>query len=330
MLKIRRISVSEKKKKTVGSDKYITDYVSRVTWGGSDTQVCRTAQLEVVNNPFDKKMQINIKLGDLIYLYEGSDNIFQGIVTARSRTDEAGTVSYTVKDFMFYLLKSSGTYVFKKKKAESIAKIVCNDLQIQTGKLFQTNVSTGNQLIFDAEKYYNIILKSYNQAAKKMSAKYPPVFMPVMAGRKLSVIAKGQFSGITLKMNSDITSSRYEENLENMVNQVLIYKDSGETVKIVSNKSWVKKYGILQEAYKEEKDVNSTNAAKQLLTGIEKKASVEAIGNIACKAGYSVKIKDAVTQLCGKFYIENDSHTWENGIHTMSLELKFKNELEEV
>ena len=115
-----------------------------------------------------------------------------------------------------------------------------------------------------------------------------------------------------------------------MINQVMIYKDSGEKVKIVSNKNWVKKYGILQEAYKEEKDVNSTNAAKQLLTGVEKTASISAIGNVACRAGYSVKIKDSITQLCGKFFITNDSHTWENGIHTMTLELKFKNELEEV
>ena len=330
MLRVRHISVSEKKKKTVTSDKYITDFVVRTTWSGSDTQVCRIAQLDVANNPFDKKIQIDIKLGDLIYLYEDNKNIFQGVVTSRSRTDEVGTVSYTVKDFMFYLLKSKGTYVFKKKKAETIAQVVCNDLQIKTTNLYKTKVSLNEQLIFDAVTYYNIILKAYNQAAKKMSAKNPPIFMPVMSGKALSVIAKGQTSGIMLKLNADITSSSYEENLESMINQVMIYKDSGEKVKIVSNKNWVKKYGILQEAYKEEKDVNSTNAAKQLLTGVEKTASISAIGNVACRAGYSVKIKDSVTLLCGKFFITNDSHTWENGIHTMTLELKFKNELEEV
>lgn len=330
MLKIRHISAVEKKKKTQSSDTYITDYVSRVTWSGSDTQVCRTVDMDVVNNPFDKTMQVNINLGDLIYLYENGKNIFQGVVTARNRTDGIGTVSYTAKDFMFYLLKSKGTYVFKKQKAENIAKIVCNDLQIQIDSLFKTKINLGEQLVFDAEAYYNIILKSYNQAAKKMSEKYPPVFVPVMDGRALSVIPKGQSSGITLKLDADITSSSYSENLENMINQVEIYKDSGEIVKIVKNNNWVKKYGILQEAYKEEKDVNSVNAAKQLLVGIDKQASIEAIGNVACRAGYSVKIKDAITQLCGKFFIVNDSHTWENGVHTMSLELKFKNELEEV
>ena len=329
MLKIRHISAVEKKKKTKNSDRYITDYVTQATWSGSDTQVCRTVSLDVVNSPFDKQMQIDIKLGDLIYLYDDKKNIFQGVVTARSRTNEIGTINYTAKDFMFYLLKSKGTYVFDKKNAESIAKIVCDDLQIQTASLYKTKVNIGKN-IFDAEPYYNIILKSYNQAAKKMSEKYPPVFMPIMNGRKLSVIAKGQPTGITLNMNSDITASSYEENLENMVNQVLIYKDSGAKVKVVSNKSWVKKYGILQEAYKEEKGINPTNAAKQLLTGIEKSATVDSIGNIACKAGYAVWIKDSITKLKGRFFIENDTHTWSNGTHTMSLTLKFKNELEEV
>ena len=154
--------------------------------------------------------------------------------------------------------------------------------------------------------------------------------MPVMNGRALNVIPKGQSSGIILKLNADIISSSYSENLENMINQVVIYKDSGEIVKIVKNNNWVKKYGILQEAYKEEKDVNPVNAAKQLLVGIDKQASVESIGNVACRAGYSVKIEDSITGLCGTFFIMNDSHTWENGIHTMSLELKFENELEEV
>lgn len=163
-----------------------------------------------------------------------------------------------------------------------------------------------------------------------MSDKFPPVFMPVMDGRALSVIPKGKSSGITLKLEADITSSSYSENLENMINQVEIYKDSGEIIKIVKNNNWVKKYGILQEAYKEEKDVNPVNAAKQLLVGVDKQASIEAIGNVACRAGYSVKIKDALTELCGTFFIMNDSHTWENGVHNMSLELKFKNELEEV
>ena len=330
MLKVRLIT--QKSKST--TDKYITDYVTKVTWEGSDTQVCRTAEMNVINNPFDKNLQVNINLGDLIYLYCDENKkkmrcIFVGVVTGRSRTDLIGTASYTVKDFMFYLLRSSGTYVVNNRKAEDIAKMVCDDMQIQTGTLYKTKVNIGRN-IYDAETCYNIILRAYNKAAKQMSEKDSPIFMPTMNGRKFCVIPKGQSSGITLKMNTDITSSAYEENLEDMINQVWVYEDSGKRIAVISNAKHVKKYGILQQAYKVEEGVDYKSAAKGMLTGISKTASVEAVGNIACMAGYAVYIKDSITQLRGKFFIENDSHTWENGIHTMRLNLRFKNVLEEV
>ena len=60
-----------------------------------------------------------------------------------------------------------------------------------------------------------------------------------------------------------------------------------------------------------------------------KEASVEAIGNINAVAGKSIEIKDKATGLVGTFYIASDTHVFENGVHTMSLELSWKNVMEE-
>lgn len=307
--------------------KDITKYVESVEWEGSDTQVSRMLTLSVTFN-YDKKVYVNIKNGDLIYLNESKD-IFVGVVTYCERTGEVGTVSYTVRDFMHYLLRSQGSYNFKKTTPEKIAKKVCADLLIQTGSLYVTKTYLKSKL-YEDETHYNIIIDSYNSAAKKMSSKYPPAFMPTMNGMKLNVIIKGQSSGITLDSKNDITSSEFSQDTEGMVNTVSILSDKGTVVGSVSNTSNVKKYGVYKSTYKKEDGVNAKSAAKQLLTGLNKEATIESIGYTQCIAGYSVMIKDAATKLKGKFYIQSDKHTWKDGVHTMQLTLKFSNELEEV
>ena len=58
---------------------------------------------------------------------------------------------------------------------------------------------------------------------------------------------------------------------------------------------------------------------------LDTSASLTAIGDSRCKAGYGIKINDVDSGLCVKFWIENDSHVFENVTYMMTLELAFKN-----
>ena len=49
------------------------------------------------------------------------------------------------------------------------------------------------------------------------------------------------------------------------------------------------------------------------------------IGDCRCVSGLGVIIEDFRTGLKGKFWIENDSHQWNSGVYTTTLELAFKN-----
>ena len=47
------------------------------------------------------------------------------------------------------------------------------------------------------------------------------------------------------------------------------------------------------------------------------------------QSGWAVVIKDKVSGLSGKFYIESDSHTWEDGKSEMQLTLACANVMDE-
>ena len=105
-------------------DKWI-DFVS-VDWSGTDNQCSRQVAFSVPNNPYDKNFeQLGIALGDLIYLYD-KKRFFIGTVTNRERSAETGSATYTVKDFMHYLLNSSGTFKFKNTTPEKMTRKVCS------------------------------------------------------------------------------------------------------------------------------------------------------------------------------------------------------------
>ena len=106
--------------KLMWKDKNITGYTTSVTWTGSAKQAARSVVFNVAYSPNDKEVKVlNIKLGDKIVFYPGypddTKTKFVGMVTGRDRKSEAGELSYTARDGMMHLLRTSGTYKFVNK-----------------------------------------------------------------------------------------------------------------------------------------------------------------------------------------------------------------------
>ena len=314
-------------KKSNGKTYDITYCVGTVTWSGSVEQAAREASITVLNAPNDPNitaLKLNIAAGDVIQLYDGKTNIFYGEIQTSTKTSEIGTITYNARDLMDHLLRIDDKQNFKKKTPEAIAKLLCKKYGITPGKIVSTKKAIKAIL---ENNIYDMIMYAYTKAAKSTGKKY----MPYMDGKKFCVKVKGTIvSGYTLDEKANISQSNYEESIENMVDQVKIFNDKGKQVGIVKNDSNIKRYGIYQAAYTKEKDINPPTAAKNLLVGITKKVTVTTTdGDVKAVAGEGIKLKDGVTGLDGLFWISNDSHTWENGNHTMTLELEFKNVMDE-
>ena len=305
----------------------ITKFVGTTTWSGSSFQTSRTLEITMINSPHDKNIsEPDIKLGDRIQLYDDGKLLIDIMVYDRERKSESGEINYSGYDDLNHLLRSNYTGKFKNVTPKQVTEKICNQLQIETGVIADPDINIKSMLI-DAENYYDIIIKAYRKAYRSNGKKY----MPIMAGRKLYIIEKGEvIDNFVLNDKLNITSSSYSETLQSMVNKVRIYDDKGNQIGEVKNGSNILLYGIFQDTYTKEEGINATTGANNLLNGIEKTAAIEGLGNIECISGYGVKIKDSATNLIGTFWIENDTHTWSNNVHTMALELTFKNVMESV
>ena len=221
---------------------------------------------------------------------------------------------------MMHLLRSSGTYRFANKTPEKIAQMVCRDVKVKTGSIAKTKMPIA-KIFFQERPYYEIIMAAYTKAYRKNKKKY----IAQMNGDKLEVIQKGKvIPNFHIRQGERITESSYTEDLDSMVNRVYIYDSNNNKIGSVSNSNWIKKYGIFQNAISVDSG-NGKTEAKAELQGINKTANLTMIGDYRCISGLGVIIEDSRTGLKGKFWIENDSHEWNGGVYTTTLELAFKN-----
>lgn len=311
--------------KIMWNDAKITGYVTSVTWAGSAKQAARIVVFSVAYSPNDKNVKtLGIKLGDKIVFYPGypddKKTKFVGIITQRERKSEMGELQYTATDGMMHLLRSSGTYRFANKTPEKIAQMICRDVKVKTGSIAKTKMPIA-KIFFQERPYYEIIMAAYTKAYRKNKKKY----IAQMNGDKLEVIQKGKIiPNFHIRQGERITDSSYSENIDNMVNRVYIYNSSNQKIGSISNSKWASRFGIFQNAISVDSG-NGIKEAKAELHGVDKTASLTMIGDCRCVSGLGVIIEDFRTGLKGKFWIENDSHQWNSGVYTTTLELAFKN-----
>lgn len=300
----------------------ITEYVSSISWGGSRTEVARKLELKVVNAPLDDNITpLTIDLADPVYLFEddGKTELFRGFVTEREASSVQGVVTYVAYDLLFYTLKSKATYNFSSKTAETITKMVCNDMEIPIGSLASTGLS--QKLIVQNVSIYEIIMQAYTQAYQKNGVSYR------VTAKKgtLNVEEMGKIvCEIELTEDSNITSSQYKETLTNMVNKVRIYDGEGNPAGVVQNDADVKKYGIFQQVYTKEEGKDPTTTAKSMFVGVEKTFTLNCVNCNGAVTGAGAVVRDSSTGLSGVVWIDADTHTWNNGVATMSLTVTLK------
>ncbi len=301
----------------------ITDYISSINWGGSKSEVARKLELKVVNAPLDKNINpISTNLADPIYLFEDdrTTELFRGFITEREASSVTGVVTYVAYDLLFYTLKSTATYNFSGKTAETITTMVCNDMEIPVGSLAATGLS--QKLIVQNVNIYEIIMRAYTQAHQQNGVSYC-----VIAKKGcLNVEKMGDIvCEIELTEDSNILSSNYKETLTNMVNKVKIYDGEGSPAGVVQNDADVKRYGIFQKVYTKEEGKDPTTTAKSMFNGVEKTFTLNNCINCnGAVTGAGAIVRDSSTGLSGIVWIDSDTHTWNNGVATMSLNVTLK------
>ena len=306
-------------------NKDFSQVVEKITWSGDTKQVARKLVFTIAQRDSDRFFpKATISEGDLVVLEDDGNTLFGGKIFDVEKSSKSNTFTYTAFDFLFYVQNSEVSRIIDTT-AEGCAELVCNDLGITLGAA----AATGVNVYFPAlgKPGYEVIMMAYTQASKTTGKKYIPLIKNLT---EVHVIEKGQLCGAILSGDYNLEDATYKASAQNMVNQVKITDQNGNTISVVENKSDRDQFGTLQRTYTQEDGKDATIEAMAMLQGVEQPGSGTAVpSDVRAVSGYAIIVYDKVSGLYGKFYIESDTHTFENGKHEMQLTLAFSNLMDE-
>jgi hypothetical protein len=312
-----------------GSRTDLTHLVQRITWSGSYQEAARKLEVELAVSATDTWLRApSVELADVLMLFSGEgEELFRGYVFGKSKTLTGNKLTINAYDGMIYLIKSELSRQFQQVTAEQITEVVCRELEVLAGEMAYTGIPQSFPHL--AKTGYEAIMTAYTTAGRQNGKRY----MPRMNAGKLDVVEKGAVVARRKVLASvHLTESTYGENLEDMVNTVLLADEKGNALGHISRPEWVSSYGLLQRVYQQEEGKDVVTMAKSLLQDYRKNASVELLGGPDAYdliAGNAVQVRESYTGLNGLFYIDEDTHTFENGQHMVALELNFQNVMDE-
>lgn len=309
----------------------ITMICGGITLEGAVKAASRKLTLDVLRDKQDYYLGriASIQRGDAIVLDNGGkDFVFYGLVWSIEESDDSMTKSITCYDNMKFLMTSDViTNVWTGVTAIDVTQTVCKELGVTCGELPETDVKINVNA--RGKNGYEAIMIAWTET-KKTTGK---VYYPRMVGNIFTVIEKGtKITDNHLKYQSEalpgnLTRVEVTEDSEEAVTSIWSRNGAGTATWVENDDDLVNLLGYIVGVNEtgqstKEDDVKEINNGK-------KTCKVEAIGDWQMQTGWSVSIESTL-KTEDTLYIESDTHYYDNGIHTMELELSYENTMDEI
>jgi hypothetical protein len=278
----------------------------------------------------DKNNGLHFTEGDYVMLQynvpdKGWLSLFQGRIFSKKRNKD-GWIEITAYDQLRYL-KNKATYVYTKKKASDIVKMITNDYKLTTGKIENTSYVIGAR-VEDDQSLFDIIQNALDltlTSTNKLYVLYDDGGKICLRDAKNMLL--DYVVNNTVAENFDYSSSIDDESY----NEIELYYDNDKTNKReyyhATSKGNIKKWGRLRYTESLQTPTNAKDKVKKMLKLYNRKTrklSVKnAFGDYRCRAGASVVVDLDLGDITSAHYmlIEKAKHTFKHNEYRMDLTL---------
>ncbi|WP_128895030.1 XkdQ/YqbQ family protein [Longirhabdus pacifica] len=300
--------------------------VNRITWSGNQDQPFRKCEINVHNTVDGKSTFIDFEPGKSLRLLKDDQELFRGVIFT-DQMDLQGSMSLTAYDENVYLTKNIDTKKFVNKKASDIVKQCCKEFNIPTGTIVDTTYNIPKLLLRD-RTLWDMMKTALAETEDHTGKKY--ILSSKQGKLHLLDVAEEEVEW-KLEQGVNILSASHSKSIEEMKNKIKILSNDNkkkpmEVVK--EDASLAKKYGTMQHLQyvgMDKKKEGMKQLANQLLKQrgkVTHETHLEALGNEAVIAGTVVNIQAGMTKMEGLYDVITDQHTFENGLHNMSLTIR--------
>lgn len=308
----------------------VTQLVEQVKWKGRKGSSSRTLAVTLIDDDGYKHARsgVDVEQGhQCIFSYDGVE-LFRGIIMSQTQSNQK-KLQFTAYDNGIYLANSKDTFCYENKTASDVFRDCCTRFGLPMGEVAKCS--------YKIPELTKSKTTAFDAIADALSLDFDATGI-----RHYVASSKGKLSLLTRRENilqwvievgQNITSYSYSRSIEDIKTRVKMVSKEGTTVAEKSNAELEKKIGIFQEIDQPDESLTAAQVNDLIESIMEEKGtpertlSVEAMGIAEVISGIGVYIIIPELEISRTFYVDEDTHTFEDNKHTMSLKLNYANDL---
>lgn len=312
----------------IGRDGTLYDFselFTKATFGGRKGAAPRTLEMQIADFESLARDKINCENGQKCYLYLEGNEIFRGLLMSDGRSNKK-LIPIKAYDECIRLCNNKDSFSYKGKTATFIFKDCLSRLGLKLGSADNTG-HVIDELVKKATTYWDVIQDALSQTYKSTGvrfyvyAKNGKIYLKKRAVTKTMPV---------LSLDTNVVTFDYTRSIYDTRTRLKLTTSKGDKKGSTVNSDLEKKIGRFQEIETVDEDIKQSeinqriNIFKWEKGQVSQTLKVTASGNINCVAGGCVYVDIPEAGTKRMMYIEEDTHTFEGGKHTMSLVLSYE------
>lgn len=299
----------------------ISQLVESINWKGRKGSAARSISVSLLDHTDENNIGIDAARGDQLVFYYKNIELFRGIIMSQQQSSKH-KMSITAYDNGIYLANNKDTFVYENKTLHDIFVDVCKRFGLK-----HSAVDTSYQipeLTKSKTTAWDVIMDAISQDFKATGTKY---FVSSSKGVLSLVKRKENMLQWALESGKNISGYTYKKSIEKIKTRLKIYTDEDTVFAIRKNEALEKKIGIFQEIEKKDDDLSEAKLNQHIeetfkeISAPEISLRVETTGIPDVISGTGVYVLIDSLGIKRTFWVDEDSHTFKGGGHTMSLTL---------
>lgn len=308
----------------------ISQLVETIKWEGRKGSSSRSLTATMIDDDGYKhaRSEIDVEQGrHCLFSYNGEE-LFRGLIMSQTQSNKK-KLQFKAYDNGIYLSNNKDTYTYENKTADQVFKDCCMRLNLPMGEVASCS--------YKIPELTKSKMTAFDAIADALSLDFDATGI-----RHYVMSSKGRLSLLTRRENilqwvievgQNLSAYSYSRSIEKIKTRIKMVSKEGTAIAEKSNSALEKKIGIFQAI--EQPDESLTSAqVNDLISSIleeestpERTLSVNAVGNTDIISGLGVFIIIPELGLSRTFYVDSDTHVFQDNKHTMTLKLTYANDI---
>lgn len=309
----------------------VTQLVEQIKWRGRKGSSSRTLNVKLIDDDGYKhaRSEIDVEQGhQCIFNYNGQE-LFRGIIMTQTQSNRKA-LSFTAYDNGIYLANNKDTFVYENKTASDVFRDCCTRFGLPMGEVADCTYKIP-ELTKSKTTAFDAIADALSLDFDATGIRH---YVASEKGKLKLLTRRENILQWVIEVGENLSTYTYTRSIENIKTRVKMVSKEGTTLAEKSNAALEKKIGVFQEIEKPDESLTTAQINDLIASMLDEKSTpertldVEAMGIAEVISGIGVYIIIPELGLARTFYVDSDTHTFRDNMHTMTLKLNYANDLE--